>query len=65
MKDKPADITGGTTGFGKGTAELLVSKDVKVVICGRRNELGEQAVAEIRAKGGSVMFNFTNVNDKK
>jgi NAD(P)-dependent dehydrogenase (short-subunit alcohol dehydrogenase family) len=64
MKNKVAVITGGTTGFGKGTAALLASKGVKVVICGRRSELGEQVVAEIRAKGGEGMFVRADVNDE-
>lgn len=64
MKNKVAVITGGTTGFGKGASELLASKGVKVVVSGRRKELGEKLVADIRAKGGEAIFMFTDVNDE-
>jgi NAD(P)-dependent dehydrogenase (short-subunit alcohol dehydrogenase family) len=64
MKNKVAVITGATTGFGKGTAELLAAKGVRVVLSGRRKELGEQIVSEIRAKGGEAMFTVTDVNDE-
>jgi NAD(P)-dependent dehydrogenase (short-subunit alcohol dehydrogenase family) len=37
---------------------------VKVVVCGRRKELGDQVVADIRAKGGEAMFTYTDVNDE-
>ena len=49
MKDKVAIITGGTSGFGKGTAELLAAKGVKVVLSARRKEVGEQIASDIRA----------------
>ncbi len=64
MKDKVVVITGATTGFGKGTAELLAAKGAKVVVSGRRTELGEQVVADIRAKGGEAMFTPVDVNDE-
>ena len=64
MKNKVAVITGGTSGFGKGTAELLAAKGVKVVVSGRRKELGEQVAADIRAKGGEAIFSFTDVSDE-
>ena len=64
MKNKVAVITGGTSGFGKGAAELLAAKGVKVVVSGRRKELGEQVAADIRAKGGEAIFSFTDVNDE-
>jgi NAD(P)-dependent dehydrogenase (short-subunit alcohol dehydrogenase family) len=64
MKNRVAVITGGTSGFGKGTAELLAAKGVKVVVSGRRKDLGEQVVADIRAKGGEAIFTITDVNDE-
>jgi NAD(P)-dependent dehydrogenase (short-subunit alcohol dehydrogenase family) len=64
MKGKVAVITGATSGFGKGTAEVLAARGVKVVISGRRKELGEKLVADIRAKGGEAMFTYADVNDE-
>ena len=64
MKDKVAIITGGTSGFGKGTAELLAAKGVKVVLSARRKEVGEQIASDIRANGGEAIFTVTDVNDE-
>src|SRR3954470_20813734 len=64
MKNRVAVITGGTSGFGKGTEELLAAKGVRVVVSGRRKDLSEQVVADIRAKGGEAIFTITDVNDE-
>ena len=64
MKGKVAVITGATSGFGKGTAEVLAARGVKVVISGRRKEPGEKLVADICAKGGEAMFTYADVNDE-
>ena len=64
MKGKVAVITGATSGFGKGTAEVLAARGVKVVISGRNKEPGEKLVADIRAKGGEAMFTYADVNDE-
>jgi NAD(P)-dependent dehydrogenase (short-subunit alcohol dehydrogenase family) len=53
---KIAVITGGATGIGKETARLLVADGVHVVISGRREDVGEDAVAELTAAGGSASF---------
>ncbi|GAB2847296.1 SDR family NAD(P)-dependent oxidoreductase [Lentzea nigeriaca] len=53
---KVAVITGGATGIGKETARLLVADGVHVVISGRRKDVGEDAVAEVTANGGSASF---------
>jgi NAD(P)-dependent dehydrogenase (short-subunit alcohol dehydrogenase family) len=53
---KVAVITGGATGIGKETARLLVADGVHVVLSGRRKDVGEQAVAELTANGGSASF---------
>ncbi len=64
MKGKVAVITGATSGFGKGTAEVLAARGVKVVISGRNKEPGEKLVADIRTKGGEAMFTYADVNDE-
>jgi NAD(P)-dependent dehydrogenase (short-subunit alcohol dehydrogenase family) len=64
MKQKVAIITGGASGIGKATALILARNGVKVVISGRREALGQQAVEEIRTQGGDAAFVATDVNDE-
>ncbi|MBB5773973.1 SDR family NAD(P)-dependent oxidoreductase [Nonomuraea jabiensis] len=53
---KVAVITGGATGIGKETANLLVADGVHVVLSGRREDVGKQAVMELTKDGGSASF---------
>lgn len=62
MKQKVAIITGGATGIGKSTAFVLARQGVKVVISGRREEVGHQTVAEIQAAGGDAAFVMADVS---
>ena len=61
---KVAVITGGASGIGKATAAVLARKGVKVVISGRREALGQEAVAEIRGQGGEVSFVVADVDSE-
>lgn len=61
---KVAVITGGASGIGKATAAVLARKGVKVVISGRREALGQEAVAEIRSQGGEVSFVVADVDSE-
>ena len=45
LADKVTVITGATSGIGSATAEHLIAEDAKVVICGRRQSVG-QAIAD-------------------
>jgi len=64
MKQKVAIITGGATGIGKSTAFVLARQGVKVVISGRREEVGHQTVAEIQAAGGDATFVTADVGNE-
>jgi NAD(P)-dependent dehydrogenase (short-subunit alcohol dehydrogenase family) len=58
-------ITGGATGIGLATAKLIASRGVNVVLSGRHDEAGAQAVAEIKAAGGRALFLRADVTDEK
>jgi NAD(P)-dependent dehydrogenase (short-subunit alcohol dehydrogenase family) len=53
LDDKVAIVTGGTSGIGARTAELLAAQGARVVISGRRKDAGE---AMARALGANASF---------
>ena len=65
LKNKVAIITGGTSGMGKATAILFAKEGAKVVICGRRSDLGDQIVKGIRNKNGDAVFIKADVSKEK
>ncbi|MDB5982092.1 MAG: putative NAD-dependent oxidoreductase [Pseudomonas sp.] len=71
MAVKVALVTGGATGIGKETAKILASRGITVVISGRRDTVGAQAVAEIKAaamaSGSDVEVSFirNDVNNEE
>lgn len=54
MTGKVAIVTGGSDGIGLATARLLARRGAQVVICGRRQEMLDQAVASVSAEGGKI-----------
>jgi NAD(P)-dependent dehydrogenase (short-subunit alcohol dehydrogenase family) len=65
INNKVALVTGATSGIGKETALKLARLGAKVVITGRRNEVGNEVVQEIIAQGGDALFLQSNVNSEK
>ena len=51
LRNKRILITGGGTGLGKGMAERFLELGATVYICGRREEVIQQTVSELTAKG--------------
>jgi NAD(P)-dependent dehydrogenase (short-subunit alcohol dehydrogenase family) len=63
LHGKVALVTGGNAGIGKETAQLFAREGARVVIAARRQEEGEQVVAEIRSAGGEAIFVKTDVTE--
>jgi NAD(P)-dependent dehydrogenase (short-subunit alcohol dehydrogenase family) len=54
-------ITGGLTGIGRAAAVAFAKKGAKVVVAGRRDEVGKELVKELRALGSEAEFINTDV----
>ena len=61
IKDHVVVITGGTGVLGRAIAKYLAAEGAKVVILGRKQEVGEAIVADILAAGGEACFMVTDV----
>ena len=60
---KTAFITGATSGIGKATALLFASKDIRLIICGRREELLIKLQKQLESVTDVYALNF-DVRDK-
>lgn len=60
LENKVAIVTGGTSGIGKASAQILADNGARVVIAGRNRERGMAAVDEIRnrlsTEGDDIVF---------
>src|ERR1700680_2538580 len=52
LKDKVILVTGGGTGLGRAMGERFLELGAKLAICGRRQEVAEQAVVEMALSTG-------------
>lgn len=64
IKGQVVVITGGTGVLGKAIAVHLAEEGAKVVILGRKAEVGNALVNEIKQKGGEAMFLTTDVMNR-
>jgi len=62
LQNKIALITGGTTGIGRDTAVLFAKNGAKIVVSGRRETEGNEAIALVRAAGGDGLFVKSDVS---
>lgn len=65
LKGKVAIITGGASGMGRAAAELFASEGCRVVIAGRRKNVGARVAGEIESNGGRCLFVNTDVSISK
>lgn len=65
VKDQVVVITGGTGVLGRAIAAHLAEEGAKVVILGRKAEVGNAIVADIKANGGEAMFLTTDVMSRE
>ena len=61
IKDNVTVITGGTGVLGRAIAKYLALNGAKVIILGRKEDVGQQIVADIKAAGGQCEFLKTDV----
>lgn len=64
VKDKVVVITGATGVLCKGISEYLAEQGAIIVGLGRKEEVGNALVSNIKAKGGEAMFLKTDVMDR-
>lgn len=65
VKDKVVVITGGCGILGSRIGSYLASEGAKIVILGRKEEVGNQLVKEIKENGGEAMFLTCDVLKKE
>ena len=61
LKGQRALVTGGTSGIGRATAEVLAREGARVLISGRSETRGAEVVAAIKAGGGEAEFVRANL----
>lgn len=65
IKDNVVVITGGTGVLGREIGSYLAMQGAHVVLLGRKEEVGEAVVKDIRGKGGDAVFMRCDVMDQQ
>src|SRR3989304_4593878 len=65
LEGKLAVITGATSGIGEAIAYRFGKEGAKVVLCGRRETVGQQNAKKIIDAGGEAIFVKTDVTKKE
>ena len=65
IKDYVVVITGGTGVLGRSIAKYLALEGAKVIIGGRKEDVGKQIVDDITAAGGACEFVKMDVMNKE
>jgi len=63
LENRSAVITGGGTGIGLGIARAFVEAGARVVICGRRSQVLDQAASELGSAATAVRADVTSEQD--
>lgn len=63
FSDKVVLITGGATGIGNATARAFARNSARVIICGRRQDVGQKAVVDAANDGLTLDFRQCDVAD--
>ena len=61
LENKVVIVTGATSSIGRASALLFAKEGAKVVAAGRRKDLGESLIEEIKAAGGEAVYFVTDV----
>ncbi|MCU6711204.1 SDR family oxidoreductase [Paenibacillus sp. J5C_2022] len=65
FEDRTVIVTGGATGIGLATAKLFATEGANVLIAGRSESNGYQAVEQLKTIGGRPLYAKTDVSDEE